>query len=116
MTLATHRKDVDPAPEARAGLDAWKIAELPKPPTPHGLGWINAVGPGVIALGASIGSGEFPLGPAAFVKCGLSLLWVVGVASLLQTLLNVELITVVTLWGPTWPVSSSSSAPCTCCT
>jgi hypothetical protein len=45
----------------------------------------------VIVLGASIGSGEFLLGPAAFVKYGLSLLWIVGVASLLQTLLNVEL-------------------------
>ena len=42
-------------------------------------------------LGASIGSGEFLLGPAAFVKYGLALLWVVGVAALLQTLLNVEL-------------------------
>jgi hypothetical protein len=28
------------------------------------LGWLRAVGPGVIALG-SIGSGEFLLGPAA---------------------------------------------------
>ena len=45
----------------------------------------------MIALGVSIGSGEFLLGPAAFVKYGLSLLWVVGVAALLQTLLNVEL-------------------------
>jgi hypothetical protein len=45
----------------------------------------------VIVLGVSIGSGEFLLGPAAFVKYGLSLLWVVGVAALLQTLLNVEL-------------------------
>lgn len=41
-------------------------------------------------LGASIGSGEFLLGPAAFVKYGLSLLWIVGVAALLQTLFNVE--------------------------
>lgn len=42
-------------------------------------------------LGASLGSGEFLLGPAAFVKYGLSLLWIVGVAAILQTLLNVEL-------------------------
>ena len=56
-----------------------------------GLGWFSAIGPGVIVLGVSIGSGEFLLGPAAFVKYGLSLLWVVGVAALLQTLLNVEL-------------------------
>ena len=77
--------------EARSGLDPWRIDELPVAPRPQGLGWINAVGPGVIVLGASIGSGEFLLGPAAFVKYGLSLLWVVGLAALLQTLLNVEL-------------------------
>jgi hypothetical protein len=45
----------------------------------------------VIVLGASIGSGEFLLGPAAFVKHGLSLLWVAGVAILLQTIFNTEL-------------------------
>ena len=77
--------------EARSGLDPWRIAELPRAPRPQGLGWFSALGPGVIALGVSIGSGEFLLGPAAFVKYGLSLLWVVGVAALLQTLLNVEL-------------------------
>jgi hypothetical protein len=79
------------APEARSGLDPWRIDELPPAPRPRGLGWFSAIGPGVIALGVSIGSGEFLLGPAAFVKYGLALLWVVGVAALLQTLLNVEL-------------------------
>jgi hypothetical protein len=79
------------APEARSGLDPWRLGELPAAPRPRGLGWFSAIGPGVIALGVSIGSGEFLLGPAAFVKYGLSLLWVVGVAALLQTLLNVEL-------------------------
>src|SRR5678816_4398732 len=78
-------------PEARSGLDPWRIDVLPPAPRPRGLGWISALGPGVIALGVSIGSGEFLLGPAAFVKYGLSLLWIVGVAALLQTLLNVEL-------------------------
>ena len=79
------------APEARSGLDPWRIAELPHAPRPRGFGWFSALGPGVIALGVSIGSGEFLLGPAAFVKYGLSMLWVVGVAALLQTLLNLEL-------------------------
>src|SRR5690242_8183634 len=77
--------------EARTGLEAWRVGELPQAPRPRGLGWFSAIGPGVIALGVSIGSGEFLLGPAAFVKYGLSLLWVVGVAALLQTLLNLEL-------------------------
>ena len=79
------------APEARSGLDPWRVGELPVAPRPKGLQWFSAVGPGVIVLGASIGSGEFLLGPAAFVKYGLSMLWVVGVAALLQTLLNLEL-------------------------
>src|SRR5215475_6949070 len=81
----------DEAPEARSGLDPWRIGELPPAPQPKGLCWFSAIGPGIIVLGVSIGSGEFLLCPAAFVKYGLSLLWVVGVAALLQTLLNVEL-------------------------
>jgi hypothetical protein len=79
------------APEARSGLDPWRIVELPPAPRPKGFGWFSAIGPGVIALGVSLGSGEFLLGPAVFVKYGLALLWVVGIAALLQTLLNVEL-------------------------
>jgi hypothetical protein len=49
------------------------------------------VGPGVIVLGLSIGSGEFLLGPAVFVRHGLSLLWVTAAAVLLQTIFNTEL-------------------------
>ncbi|NNM34927.1 MAG: Nramp family divalent metal transporter [Gemmatimonadetes bacterium] len=48
-------------------------------------------GTGVIVLGASIGSGEFLLGPAAFVQYGLTLLWVTLAAAFLQTVLNTEL-------------------------
>jgi len=77
--------------ESRSGLEAWKRAELPVPPAPKGLAWLGVVGPGVIVLGMSIGSGEFLLGPAAFVKHGLSLLWVSAVAIFLQTVFNTEL-------------------------
>jgi len=58
---------------------------------PKGLGWLGVVGPGIIVLGVSIGSGEFLLGPAAFVRFGLSLLWVTVVAVFLQTIFNTEL-------------------------
>jgi hypothetical protein len=78
------------APEARSGLDPWTEAELPAPPNPRGLSWIGVVGPGVIVLGLSIGSGEFLLGPAVFVRHGLSLLWVTSAAVLLQTIFNTE--------------------------
>jgi hypothetical protein len=79
------------APEARSGLAPWNEAELPVPPAPSGFGWVKAVGPGVIVLGVSIGSGEFLLGPAVFVRHGLSLLWVTTVAVTLQTILNMEI-------------------------
>lgn len=78
------------APEARSGLEPWGRAALSVPPSPTGLGWLAAVGPGVIVLGLSIGSGEFLLGPAVFVRHGLPLLWVTTVAVVLQTIFNME--------------------------
>ena len=77
--------------EARTGLEAWVPAELPEPPRPRGFGWLGVVGPGVIVLGASIGSGEFLLGPAVFVRYGLTMLWVTACAAFLQTIFNTEL-------------------------
>jgi hypothetical protein len=73
------------------GLAPWSRADLPEPPIPRGLEWIGVCGPGVIVLGMSIGSGEFLLGPAAFVKHGLTLLWVTLVAVFFQTIFNTEL-------------------------
>ncbi len=77
--------------EAQSGLDPWKVAELPAPPVAHGMGLLGIIGPGAIILGTSIGSGEWLLGPAAFVKYGMSLLWVTLVATVLQTIFNTEL-------------------------
>jgi hypothetical protein len=79
-----------PQVETRTGLDPWNHAELPVPPSPTGLGWLTVVGPGVIVLGAAIGSGEFLLGPAVFVRHSLSLLWVTVIAIVLQTIFNGE--------------------------
>jgi len=42
-------------------------------------------------LGLSIGGGEFLLGPAAFVRHGLTLLWVTAVSVFFQTVFNTEL-------------------------
>jgi Mn2+/Fe2+ NRAMP family transporter len=88
VTLPTNAASV--GVEARSGLDPWGRAELPLPPRPTGLGWLRVVGPGVIVLGAAIGSGEFLLGPAVFVRHGLSLLWITVVATVLQTIFNTE--------------------------
>ena len=79
------------AHHAPQDLAPWVRADLPEPPMPRGLAWIGVCGPGIIVLGVSIGSGEFLLGPATFVKHGLSLLWVTLVAVFFQTVFNTEL-------------------------
>jgi hypothetical protein len=78
------------AAEARSGLAPWTHAELPAPPAPRGVEWLSVCGPGVIVLGLSIGSGEFLLGPAVFVRYGLALLWISTIAVALQTIFNME--------------------------
>ncbi len=78
--------------ESRSGLEPWKVTTLPQPPHAKGLSLLAVIGPGAIVLGASLGSGEWLLGPAAFVKYGVALLWLTTVAVFLQTVLNTELI------------------------
>jgi hypothetical protein len=81
-----------PPVEARTGLEPWNRAELPAPPDTRGLRLLGVVGPGLIVLGASIGSGEWLIGPSAVVKYGLSLLWVTLLAVFFQTVFNTELV------------------------
>lgn len=80
------------ADEARTGLEPWNRAELPSPPDTRGLRLLGVVGPGAIVLGASIGSGEWLIGPSTVVKYGLSLLWVTLLAVFFQTIFNTELV------------------------
>lgn len=90
-TVAATASRTGVAAEARSGLLPWKTADLPAPPATRGTGLLALIGPGAIVLGLSIGSGEWLIGPAAFVKYGLSLLWVTTAAVFLQTVLNTEL-------------------------
>lgn len=78
--------------EARSGLEPWKVADLPHPPPAKGLSILGVIGPGAILLGASLGSGEWLLGPATFVKYGMTLLWLTTIAVFLQTVLNTEVV------------------------
>src|SRR4029453_343174 len=78
-------------PETRTGLEPWVQADLPEAPAPTGLQWAKVVGPGVIVLGLSLGGGEFLLGPTAFVRYGMSLLWITLVAVFFQTIFKTEL-------------------------
>jgi len=99
MDSTTKNEQASDTAEARTGLDPWKTAQLPAPPRPQGLGWLSVVGPGVIVLGIAIGSGEFLLGPAVFVKHGLTLLWITAVAIFFQTVFNTEVMRYVVATG-----------------
>lgn len=74
-------------------LPDWDVAELPAPPRyQFGKAFRSILGPGIIALGGSIGSGEWLLGPAITAQYGGRLLWIATFAILLQAILNTEAI------------------------
>ena len=78
---------------AGGALPDWEVAELPEPPKyQFGKAFRSILGPGIIALGGSIGSGEWLLGPAITAQYGGSLLWIATIAILLQVILNTEAI------------------------
>src|SRR5512147_2159583 len=63
----------------------FEVADFPDPPRDLKFRTLMAVlGPAVIALGGTIGGGEWLVGPSLFVKWGLALLWITTVSSLLQ--------------------------------
>ncbi len=79
--------DADPGYGPRFERD-----DFPTPPRDLTFRKLMAVlGPAVIALGGTIGGGEWLVGPALFVKWGLALLWITTVSSLLQVFLNLEM-------------------------
>ena len=74
-------------------LPDWEVDDLPAPPPyQFGKAFRNILGPGIIALGGSIGSGEWLLGPAITAQYGGRLLWIATIAILLQVILNTEAI------------------------
>ncbi len=72
-------------------LDDWTPAPLPAAPPPGFRNFLRVIGPAVIMIGISIGSGEWLIGPAAAVRYGVAMLGIVTIAVLLQAVLNIEL-------------------------
>jgi hypothetical protein len=73
-------------------LPAWDVAELPKPVP---FGWHNvlkSIGPGIIVLGGSIGTGEWLLGPGVTARFQGQMLWLATLAIFFQSFLNTECI------------------------
>src|SRR5512136_217439 len=71
------------------------VVDMPEPPIRDitSLPKLFAIlGPAVIALGGTIGGGEWLVGPNLFVKWGLALLWITTCSATLQVFLNLEMI------------------------
>ena len=71
-------------------LPAWESADLPEPLPFSFRNAIRTIGPGAILLAASIGGGEWIVGPLTAIKHGAGVLWIATVAIALQTLFNME--------------------------
>ena len=71
-------------------LPKWEVAELPAPLPFSIKNAFKIIGPGAILLAASIGGGEWLIGPATVIKHGPQVLWLVTVAIVLQCILNLE--------------------------
>ena len=71
-------------------LPRWEEADLPAPPPLSFRNKLRMAGPGAILLAASIGGGEWLVGPAAAVMHGPNILGLVTVAIVLQLIFNLE--------------------------
>ena len=61
-------------------LPKWEVAELPEPLPFSVRNTFRVIGPGAIMLAASIGGGEWLIGPATVVQYGPGVLWIATVA------------------------------------
>jgi len=73
--------------ESRTGLLPWTVGELAAPPRRQ---WRQLLGPGIVMAGASLGAGEWLIGPAITARYGGALLWITLLTLLAQYIYNVE--------------------------
>ena len=73
-------------------LPAWSVGEMPAPAPFTWKTVAAAIGPGIIMLGGSIGTGEWLMGPAVTVKFQGQMLWIATLAIILQSMLNCEVV------------------------
>ena len=90
--MADTARSVESDLHASGTLPKWEVAELPEPLPFSIRNMFKVIGPGAILLAASIGGGEWLVGPATVIKHGAGVLWIVTVAIVLQAIFNLEAI------------------------
>ena len=73
-------------------LPDWQTGDLPEPLPFSVRNVLRTIGPGAILLAASIGGGEWIVGPMVAVKYGTGILWIASVGIFLQLIFNLEAI------------------------
>ena len=71
-------------------LPDWTTGDLPEPLPFTMRNILRTIGPGAILLAASIGGGEWIIGPLAAVTYGPGILWIATVGIVLQMVFNLE--------------------------
>ena len=81
-----------PAPPQLGSLEMppWSRAELPDAPRFTWRNWVGLLGPGLLMGGASIGGGEWLLGPNVTARYGAGLLWLATLSIVFQVFYNLE--------------------------
>ena len=83
VTLAPH--------PGSAAMPRWKIGELVDAPRFTRRNWFALLGPGLLMGGASIGGGEWLLGPVVTAKYGGALMWLATLSIVGQVFYNIEI-------------------------
>lgn len=71
-------------------MPPWSVGDLPEAPTFTWRNWIGLIGPGLLMGGASIGGGEWLLGPSVTARYGAGLLWLATISIVGQVFYNLE--------------------------
>ena len=72
-------------------MPRWNSGSLPTPPRFTLRNWFALLGPGLLMGGASIGGGEWLMGPAVTARYGGALMWLATMSILAQVLYNIEI-------------------------
>jgi hypothetical protein len=78
--------------DATSGLPPWGEDDLPEPLPFSARNVLRTIGPGAVLLAASIGGGEWLVGPAMALQHGTGVFWIATLAIVLQLLFNLEAI------------------------